>query len=1489
MIVFGGYDTSPKNDTWALTWDGTSWTWNPIVPVCEDEPPVPVLDQPDEGATVQTCSPTLAWTVPGTVTGYDFMVFVNGSHVGTTGSTQFAVPPRTPLGDSNTWLVKAVGCLGIQEVSATGSFGLDASSISPPEAPVLVTQPDFQCDLAGAGTFSWSGDGDLAYDLILNGERVQTGLTQTYVTLPASFGYQQVNTWQVAARNCAHETLSAIGTFSVTSLTIPQTPTITAPAHGSTVYCDPTITWTYPTATTGIVFDIIATTDQVVLASGIQCTASPCSWVPGGNHRLANGSYTYRVLARNCAGETVQSAARAFTVDNTPIAPVLSIPSEGQVTNGTPTFAWTITGTQQPDVRYSIYMDGDAVPLASGISGTSHVVPQDSPILEGAHNWQVVAYGCLDTPAQSGWRAVVVDRTGPEAFDTLHPENGAWLGTVTSLTMSWTPATDQPAGVAGYHVFLNDQRVCDVDQAISSCTVDPGAEGQKTWRVDAVDAVGNVTSTSDRIFGIDRSPPEPFDLLSPGDGVMTTEGRPEFSWGPTSDSLSGVSHFELFINGSRTGDDIPVGALSAQPVSDLGDGTHQWHVVAVDRAGNRTTSTQTRTIFVDGTAPMYATLLGVTPQGTGDWVPSSIPTFRFTAADSPGGSGIDHFLLFIDGEQDLGGPVPVGSGACAPDTCRDSFDPLDDGEHSWYVVAFDRVGLFTRSATGTFKVETRPPLPFSHISPANGATVTTFHPLLCWDRTTDVVSGVMEYRVNIRRAGAADVNLTVPQDGGTGQACVRPDNPLTGGSYTWLVTALDHAGNMRDANAGVRWTMTIEQDVIPPTSSVTQPASDGDLWGCRILEFKGTAWDPGSSPTDPTGSGVVEVEVQLDGTSAGGWQKADLGGSVSDSVRHWTWSSNVGTTGMHTLFVRAMDAEGNVQVTPKARSFEVDCTGPLEFDLKSPANEAYVGTCASFSWEATTDSPGGMGYYELRIQGSGGGDPLVINTGIDTSHTLAGEECRTGSAYRWHVKAYDTLGNSTDSSQTYSLFVDVVPPSTVGITAPPEGLWLATARPVIAWIASIDDHAGVCGYRVRVDGIESEVDKDVLSHLPGHDLADGLHQAGVVAVDCAGNASAMATREFRTDVTPPDAVRLDEPEDEACVGAARPVFKWVACADATSGIAEATVHVDATVVARVANQATTHAASEVDLAEGPRTWRVTCTDLAGNPASSDERVVHVDRTKPTVSIAKVDAAAGGLAVSGTAGDTSPCGVAWVEVRLNQGGYVQADLDFVTGEWTWDFEDVTEGNHSLWARSGDVAGNVSVEYQVTVGTGVCWITGDCDPDTRACSLPDDGAACDEQDPLKQCVNGMCVRTGCLCEGQTACCDGCMPMNQDGECDDGDPCTDDDKCDGHGLCIGTAVCEDDAVQTERSETTADVLVPDDGPTQDAEGASEVATVGDPDSRDNGGFRVGGGCHASGIVEGMASIPVLVSLFLLAWLAIGSLRRKVPREAGPNPPGR
>ncbi len=116
-------------------------------------------------------------------------------------------------------------------------------------------------------------------------------------------------------------------------------------------------------------------------------------------------------------------------------------------------------------------------------------------------------------------------------------------------------------------------------------------------------------------------------------------------------------------------------------------------------------------------------------------------------------------------------------------------------------------------------------------------------------------------------------------------------------------------------------------------------------------------------------------------------------------------------------------------------------------------------------------------------------------------------------------------------------------------------------------------------------------------------------------------------------------------------------------------------------------------------------------DLAGNSSSVLTRDYIIDTTLPLCSItlpATGSDVVDLVAVEGTASDTSPGVLDTVEIRITEvsGGATVVDWTAVTGtdNWSYDWDTtsgVNDGDHTIEARSCDLAGNYSTVDSVTV--------------------------------------------------------------------------------------------------------------------------------------------------------------------------------------------
>lgn len=167
----------------------------------------------------------------------------------------------------------------------------------------------------------------------------------------------------------------------------------------------------------------------------------------------------------------------------------------------------------------------------------------------------------------------------------------------------------------------------------------------------------------------DTTPPTQFELLTPGNNAVTHASlhgsTPLLSWRASSDSGSGIDHYEIWMDGTKV-DDVPAGVhghfpweshdnskpfrphgiLSAENacyytplVSTLSEGTHQWHVQAVDGDGNRRRSSGTANFTVEapGTSKVFVNHLGYPSGGNHRIVvDGSVEASSFDVVDTGG-------------------------------------------------------------------------------------------------------------------------------------------------------------------------------------------------------------------------------------------------------------------------------------------------------------------------------------------------------------------------------------------------------------------------------------------------------------------------------------------------------------------------------------------------------------------------------------------------------------------------------------------------------------------------------------------------------------------------------------------------------------------------------------------------------------------------------------------------------------------------------------
>jgi hypothetical protein len=219
---------------------------------------------------------------------------------------------------------------------------------------------------------------------------------------------------------------------------------------------------------------------------------------------------------------------------------------------------------------------------------------------------------------------------------------------------------------------------------------------------------------------------------------------------------------------------------------------------------------------------------------------------------------------------------------------------------------------------------------------------------------------------------------------------------LADGPHTFTAAATDPALAQTDTSpASVSWTV----DTTPPAPfDLTSPAEG------QAVNVPQLSWSAASDG----GSGVTGYRVFVDGQQRG-------------SPVGTTFTPQGLTDGVHTWFVRAVDAGDNVRDS-QTRTFTLDAAAPTAAGPTSPADNAVVTTARpTLSWSAATDSGSGIAGYDIVL----GGGTTRVGAGA-TSFTPSAD--LADGEYRWQVHAIDEAGNQT-AAPSRRFRVDTRPPT----------------------------------------------------------------------------------------------------------------------------------------------------------------------------------------------------------------------------------------------------------------------------------------------------------------------------------------------------------------------------------------------------------------------------------------------------------------------------
>jgi hypothetical protein len=374
-----------------------------------------------------------------------------------------------------------------------------------------------------------------------------------------------------------------------------------------------------------------------------------------------------------------------------------------------------------------------------------------------------------------------------------------------------------------------------------------------------------------------------------------------------------------------------------------------------------------------------------------------------------------------------------------------TYSSLPDGTHTFSFRAIDLTSTepASESASYTWTIDTVAPPPPVIQGPPNPTNSTSATFVL-----TDSEDGV---------------TFGCRLDGSGFPPCSSPTSfagPLADGEHTFRAKAVDAAGN-ESAVSSYAWTV---DTVAPAVPSIGAHAA-----------LVSTA----STTFSFTSAGASRFECHVDGAAFAACASGASFGPFAD--------------GLHTFFVRALDAAGNASA---AASFQwtIDTGAPVVPSIG--AHAAFVATAST----TFTFSSAGASRFDCHVDGA------------------AFAACASGASFgpfadgvhTFFVRAVDAAGNAS-AAASFQWTVDTVAPAVPSIGAH-AGL-ISTASTTFTFSS-----AGASRFDCHVDGAAFAVCASGDSVGP---FADGLHTFFVRAVDAAGNESAAASFQWTIDTVVP--------------------------------------------------------------------------------------------------------------------------------------------------------------------------------------------------------------------------------------------------------------------------------------------------------------------------------------------------------------------------------
>ncbi|HGS4434481.1 TPA: Ig-like domain-containing protein [Vibrio cholerae] len=759
------------------------------------------------------------------------------------------------------------------------------------------------------------------------------------------------------------------------------------------------------------------------------------SWEQPLPEKLEDGEYTYTVTVVDAAGNE-SSKDFTFKVDT-------SIELEVAIDNvkaGEETGAYK-TNDSKPDFS-GLSEPGSTISLTINNKTYTTIVDENGhwaisvpgSLADGSYDYVITAVDAAGNQAQSSG-SLEIKATAPELeifLDNDSGEKGDWITKESSPVFS--VKTEAGSTVV---ITVNGQKYTAVadDQGIAKFDgINALEDGTHAVTIEVTDSFGNV-STSEKEIVIDTATPDIESGLSAATdtGINSTDGITN----NTKPVLNGVTEPGATVTIIIQDKEYKVtadqkGRWSFEVEESLGEGTHSYTVVSVDKAGNETR--QDFTFEIDASTSLDVSIMGAIEGDNESHYLSNQSKPQFGGISEAGST----IILSINGKEYTTIVGRDGQWAIKLP------DELADSTYQYTVTVIDIAGN-KEEVTGQVEVNTKAPdinlgLAQESDSAKEGDWITnqdkpTFTLQTAPGSTVKLVVDGKEYTATVGENGSVSFDIEAALEQGEHEITVevtdRFGNVSTATETVTIDTSLDflEASLAAESDTGTSSTDNLTRDESPTLVGVTEP------YATVVIKLGAQEWEV---KADAHGKWKLELPEDL---------------NLDDGTHQYT--------------VTSTDVAGNT----KSDTFEftLDTKVELSASLTNAAEKdgKYVTNQNTLVFEGKSD-PGST--ITLMI----GGHTYTTTAKNDGSWSISLDEPLENDDYEYTITATDAAGNFKESEGSVSInsegpevIVELADDSDSGV----KDDWITNSKqPVVA----IQIPEG-CEIKVMVDGKEVEV------------------------------------------------------------------------------------------------------------------------------------------------------------------------------------------------------------------------------------------------------------------------------------------------------------------------------------------------------------------------------------------------------------------------------